>query len=394
MVFTSIPAAYLDAANWQQQQQNHHHHQQQPENGGSGSGSVSQQLFQTPPPQPSQTQPHGAGSTGSIRPGSMSDKARMANMPMPETALKCPRCESTNTKFCYFNNYSLSQPRHFCKTCRRYWTRGGALRNVPVGGGFRRNKRSKGSNSAKSPASSDLQTGSASSTNSITSHNNHSSASGDILGLTPQMSSLRFMTPLHHSFNNPNEFGGGDLGLNYGFSYMGGGGGGGGGDLGSSLLGGNGNSILSSTNGLEQWKMPMPMAMSMPMPMHMSMPMTHHQQHQFPFLTNIETSNGNLYPFEGNVQNHEMMISNSAYMRPKVTSTSGIMTQLASVKMEDSINRGFLGITSNNNNSNNNNQGSEQYWNSAVITGNSVANWNDHISGFSSSSNTTSNNQM
>ncbi|KAG9156496.1 hypothetical protein Leryth_027610 [Lithospermum erythrorhizon] len=37
-----------------------------------------------------------------------------------------------NTKFCYYNNYSLSQPRHFCKTCRRYWTRGGALRNVPI----------------------------------------------------------------------------------------------------------------------------------------------------------------------------------------------------------------------------------------------------------------------
>ncbi|XP_073032075.1 uncharacterized protein [Primulina eburnea] len=50
----------------------------------------------------------------------------------------CPRCESTNTKFCYYNNYNLSQPRHFCKSCRRYWTRGGALRNVPVGGGSRK----------------------------------------------------------------------------------------------------------------------------------------------------------------------------------------------------------------------------------------------------------------
>ncbi|KAF2948887.1 dof zinc finger protein DOF3.1 [Oryza sativa Japonica Group] len=51
--------------------------------------------------------------------------------------LACPRCESTNTKFCYYNNYNLAQPRHFCKACRRYWTRGGALRNVPVGGGTR-----------------------------------------------------------------------------------------------------------------------------------------------------------------------------------------------------------------------------------------------------------------
>nr|GMC75374.1 dof zinc finger protein DOF5.4-like [Ipomoea batatas] len=57
--------------------------------------------------------------------------------------LKCPRCDSLNTKFCYYNNYNLSQPRHFCKSCRRYWTKGGVLRNVPVGGGSRKTKRSK-----------------------------------------------------------------------------------------------------------------------------------------------------------------------------------------------------------------------------------------------------------
>ncbi|KAL6992538.1 hypothetical protein U1Q18_010648 [Sarracenia purpurea var. burkii] len=57
--------------------------------------------------------------------------------------LKCPRCDSSNTKFCYYNNYSLSQPRHFCKACKRYWTRGGNLRNVPVGGASRKNKRFK-----------------------------------------------------------------------------------------------------------------------------------------------------------------------------------------------------------------------------------------------------------
>ncbi|KAL1553138.1 dof zinc finger protein DOF4.6-like [Salvia divinorum] len=62
--------------------------------------------------------------------------------PEKEQALNCPRCNSTNTKFCYYNNYSLSQPRYFCKTCRRYWTEGGSLRNVPVGGGSRKNKRS------------------------------------------------------------------------------------------------------------------------------------------------------------------------------------------------------------------------------------------------------------
>lgn len=62
--------------------------------------------------------------------------------PQKDQALNCPRCHSTNTKFCYYNNYSLTQPRYFCKTCRRYWTEGGTLRNVPVGGGSRKNKRS------------------------------------------------------------------------------------------------------------------------------------------------------------------------------------------------------------------------------------------------------------
>ncbi|KAI3521429.1 hypothetical protein L1887_10895 [Cichorium endivia] len=67
--------------------------------------------------------------------------------------LNCPRCESSNTKFCYYNNYNLSQPRHYCKNCRRYWTKGGTLRNIPIGGGTRKaTKRS--SNSSKRPVSS------------------------------------------------------------------------------------------------------------------------------------------------------------------------------------------------------------------------------------------------
>ncbi|KAK2967173.1 hypothetical protein RJ640_005217 [Escallonia rubra] len=61
--------------------------------------------------------------------------------PPHDQALKCPRCDSAHTKFCYYNNYSLSQPRYFCKTCRRYWTKGGTLRNIPVGGGCRKNKK-------------------------------------------------------------------------------------------------------------------------------------------------------------------------------------------------------------------------------------------------------------
>ncbi|KAJ6361931.1 hypothetical protein OIU78_002354 [Salix suchowensis] len=60
-----------------------------------------------------------------------------------ELSPSCPRCGSSNTKFCYYNNYSLTQPRYFCKGCRRYWTKGGSLRNVPVGGGCRKNRRGK-----------------------------------------------------------------------------------------------------------------------------------------------------------------------------------------------------------------------------------------------------------
>ncbi|GFZ07110.1 Dof-type zinc finger DNA-binding family protein [Actinidia rufa] len=58
----------------------------------------------------------------------------------PEKIIPCPRCKSMDTKFCYFNNYNVNQPRHFCKGCQRYWTAGGALRNVPVGAGRRKNK--------------------------------------------------------------------------------------------------------------------------------------------------------------------------------------------------------------------------------------------------------------
>ncbi|XP_015896021.3 dof zinc finger protein DOF4.6 [Ziziphus jujuba] len=81
------------------------------------------------------------------KPGNLAErKAR----PQKEQALNCPRCNSTNTKFCYYNNYSLTQPRYFCKTCRRYWTEGGSLRNIPVGGGSRKNKRSSSSSSQSS----------------------------------------------------------------------------------------------------------------------------------------------------------------------------------------------------------------------------------------------------
>ncbi|KAI0531066.1 hypothetical protein KFK09_000616 [Dendrobium nobile] len=78
-----------------------------------------------------------------------------------EVAPNCPRCDSPNTKFCYYNNYCLAQPRYLCKGCRRYWTKGGSLRSIPVGGGCRKTRRGKSakfistlSSSLPSPSSS------------------------------------------------------------------------------------------------------------------------------------------------------------------------------------------------------------------------------------------------
>ena len=130
----------------------------------------------------------------------MADRARLAKLPPPGPGLKCPRCDSTNTKFCYFNNYSLLQPRHFCKTCRRYWTRGGALRNVPVGGGCRRNRRNKAGGASKTT---DRQSG--------------SSGLGQISPALTAQTSQPVLSPIQHHLL---EYGAaGNLGLNFaGFS--------------------------------------------------------------------------------------------------------------------------------------------------------------------------------
>ncbi|KAK2992336.1 hypothetical protein RJ640_020329 [Escallonia rubra] len=82
-----------------------------------------------------------------------------------ELKLPCPRCESTNTKFCYYNNYNLSQPRHFCKACRRYWTRGGTLRNVPVGGATRKSSSKRPRTAAAAAASATSSSSSSTVTN-------------------------------------------------------------------------------------------------------------------------------------------------------------------------------------------------------------------------------------
>ncbi|GAB2217473.1 hypothetical protein Droror1_Dr00000665 [Drosera rotundifolia] len=94
-------------------------------------------------------------STNSPR-GSLSLQQRKLTRPQKDQSLNCPRCNSTKTKFCYYNNYSLTQPRYFCKACRRYWTQGGSLRSVPVGGGSRKNKRTKGSSLSSSTANTPL----------------------------------------------------------------------------------------------------------------------------------------------------------------------------------------------------------------------------------------------
>ncbi|GAB2214728.1 hypothetical protein Drorol1_Dr00019090 [Drosera rotundifolia] len=200
MVFSSLPL-YLDPPNWQNQPQglgNHEnqHHQHQPP--------------QPPPPLQPQAVPQpqlGTGGGGG-RPNSTAERARLAKIvPQPETPLKCPRCESTNTKFCYFNNYSLSQPRHFCKTCRRYWTRGGALRNVPVGGGCRRNngKRSKSNHRPKSPAAASNTTTSAVATTATT----------NLVSNIHHHQSHLFLQPSYlATLQNLNPLGMGNLGLN------------------------------------------------------------------------------------------------------------------------------------------------------------------------------------
>ncbi|KAK6144497.1 hypothetical protein DH2020_021317 [Rehmannia glutinosa] len=115
----------------------------------------------------------------------ISTKPNQEKKPKPsdQQTLKCPRCESTNTKFCYYNNYSLSQPRYFCKSCRRYWTKGGTLRNVPVGGGCRRNN--------KRPSSSGQSPSSTSSSSKIRIHDDHQ----------PMITTTDHPSPIIPSFN-------------------------------------------------------------------------------------------------------------------------------------------------------------------------------------------------
>lgn len=387
MVFTSIPV-YLDPPNWQQQipnnnqqgigidQQQQQQLQQQQQQHHSQNHS---QLIQPPLQLQTAAPVGGTGGVGasSIRPGSMADRARQAKLPQPEQQLKCPRCDSSNTKFCYFNNYSLTQPRHFCKTCRRYWTRGGALRNVPVGGGCRRNKRSK-STSSKSPGNSEQrQSHSSTTSSSIPSNSTNLNTSDNnlfshhMMSTTPQSQprpQIPFMSSLHHFTDHYGSAPG--LGLNFSGIQTPSSGQHGGAmgtimdfQMGNSSSGATGN-ILSSTGGLEQWRL--------------------QQMQQFPFLGGLEPPQSGMYPYQGVVENMSQIMRTG---RPTGSLAS-------SVKMEENqaaglnLSRQFMGDTTNAN-SNSNSQGNDnQYnWGSGGGGGAGTAAWTD-LSGFTSSSTT------
>ncbi|KAI3995214.1 hypothetical protein MKX01_032016 [Papaver californicum] len=89
-----------------------------------------------------------AAATNSSKPHTQDEKKVRPQQEQARPSSKCPRCDSTNTKFCYYNNYSLSQPRYFCKSCKRYWTQGGSIRKIPVGGSTCKKKSNKKSSSS------------------------------------------------------------------------------------------------------------------------------------------------------------------------------------------------------------------------------------------------------
>lgn len=240
------------------------------------------------------------------------------------------------------------------------------MRNVPVGGGCRRNRRnSKGSSRSKSPVSSnsDRQMGTNSSSSSInTTSNAIGSSTADILGLTQQIPpSLGYMTGLNST--NLTEFPSNEIGLNYGlnnFGLISQQMGGSVGDLNFHLgtgFGGHGASgSYLSASGVENLRPPS----------------------QFPFLASLDSSLGR---FESGIG-----IESSDYeVRPK-PATSGLTQQMASVKMEENqlnLSRQFLGMA-----------GNEQYWSgtaggaSSSSSSTSTTAWTD-LSGYSPFSATT-----
>lgn len=52
-------------------------------------------------------------------------KARPKAPPRPTGQLPCcPRCNSNDTKFCYYNNHNVKQPRYYCRvSTAQGWSR-------------------------------------------------------------------------------------------------------------------------------------------------------------------------------------------------------------------------------------------------------------------------------
>ncbi|XP_057979787.1 dof zinc finger protein DOF3.6 isoform X2 [Malania oleifera] len=330
MVFSSIPV-YLDPPNW-----NH----QQPNQLQSGFGTTENPHQILPPPPSPPTAGGGGGGTGSVRPGSMSERARLAKIPLPEAALKCPRCDSTNTKFCYFNNYSLSQPRHFCKTCRRYWTRGGALRNVPVGGGCRRNKRSKNVRS-KSPATADHQTGGGSTSASAVHDPSYRCTAADVFTHLPTPPHLPFLPSLQHL----TEFASGDMALGFGGAQP---------PVVAATGSGDGVPEMEfQTGGGSAGGGPILQ-----------------QLHQFPFFSGLEAAAPGLYPLDPSPSYGGL---GASQLRPKGMEAGFGEEQEGAVKLEGNdelglmnASRNFLGMNISNIAAGSNHHRYHQYWGSAA----------------------------
>lgn len=138
-------------------------------------------------------------STNSSEPYTLDENKVRPQQEQAPPSLKCPRCDSTNTKFCYYNNYSLSQPRYFCKSCKKHWTQGGSIRKIPVGGSCKK-KSNKKSSSVSAKKSKDQSVNSVPSLTSVSNdvtltfsgHQNHkqlttTTTSEHILGLEPDI---------------------------------------------------------------------------------------------------------------------------------------------------------------------------------------------------------------
>ncbi|XP_023640027.1 dof zinc finger protein DOF2.2 isoform X2 [Capsella rubella] len=311
---------------------NHPHHLQLQESGSLVSAHhqvLSHHFPQNPNPNHHHVDTTAAAAT--IDPGSLNgqaaERARLAkNHQPPEGVLKCPRCDSANTKFCYFNNYNLTQPRHFCKACRRYWTRGGALRNVPVGGGCRRNKKGKSVSSKSSSSSSQNKpsTSMVNATSPTTTSNVHLQPNSQF----PFLPTLQNLTHL------------GGIGLNLApmngntssSSFLN--------DLGFYHGGNTSGPVMSNNNNNENNNI----------------------------MTSLGTANNNFALFD-----RTMGLFNFPNESNMGLSSSGATraSQTAPVKMED-ISRSVSGLTSQGNQSN-------QYWTGTGLPGSSSSNHHQHL---------------